>query len=79
LTRNGHSSTKDVASEPSWGSGVTYKFGRVLVTGAPEQPGRFRGLARPAGGWLPGKGIEVKGCGRVPAELVVKFKAATSQ
>ncbi len=29
--------------------------------------------------WARAQGIEVKDRGRVPAELVVKFKAATSQ
>jgi hypothetical protein len=29
--------------------------------------------------WAKGQGIEVKDRGRVPADLVVKFKAATSQ
>jgi hypothetical protein len=29
--------------------------------------------------WAKAQGIEVKDRGRVPAELIVKFKAATSQ
>jgi Lsr2 len=29
--------------------------------------------------WAKAQGIDVKDCGRVPAELVVKFKAATGR
>ena len=46
-----------------------------------------RGRRRPAGGvdstevreWAKAQGIEVKDRGRVPAELVARFKAATAQ
>ena len=54
--------------------------------GGPRRPARSARGAR-AGGvhstevreWAKAQGIEVKDRGRVPAELVVKFKAATAQ
>ena len=54
---------------------------------AARRPGRSGGRAASAGGpeptavreWAKSQGIEVKDRGRVPAELVVKFKAATGQ
>ena len=56
---------------------------------APSSPRRpSRGARRPSGSglnttevreWAKAQGIEVKDRGRVPAELVVKFKAATGQ
>ena len=56
------------------------------VGGGARQPSR-RGRRGSAGGpnptevreWAKEQGIEVKDRGRVPAELVVKFKAATAQ
>ena len=56
------------------------------VGGAARRPARGAGRG-PAGGlnttelreWAKAQGIEVKDRGRVPAELVVKFKAATGQ
>ena len=56
------------------------------ASGAARQPTRT-GRRVPAGGlnttevreWAKAQGIEVKDRGRVPAELVVKFKAATGQ
>jgi hypothetical protein len=52
--------------------------------GAPRRPGRARRRASATGAdptavreWAKSQGIEVKDRGRVPAELVVKFKAAT--
>ena len=52
--------------------------------GGPRQPARG-GRRAPAGGvdstkvreWAKAQGIEVKDRGRVPAELMIKFKAAT--
>jgi len=54
---------------------------------AARRPGRSAGRAAIAGGpgpttvreWAKSQGIEVKDRGRVPAELVVKFKAANAQ
>ena len=60
----------------------------VLPGGPAARPGGRRGTRRgPASGlnttevreWAKAQGIEVKDRGRVPAELVVKFKAATDQ
>ena len=56
------------------------------VGGGVKRPARG-GRRRPAGGpnptevreWAKEQGIEVKDRGRVPAELVVKFQAATGQ
>jgi len=56
------------------------------ASGAARRPART-GRRAPAGGlnttgvreWAKAQGIEVKDRGRVPAELVVKFKAATGQ
>ena len=56
------------------------------ANGAARQPART-GRRAPVGGlnttevreWAKAQGIEVKDRGRVPAELVVKFKAATGQ
>ena len=56
------------------------------ANGAGRRPART-GRRAPAGGlnttevreWAKAQGIEVKDRGRVPAELVVKFKAATGQ
>jgi nucleoid-associated protein Lsr2 len=56
------------------------------VGGSARRPGRA-GRRRPAGGpnpvevreWAKEQGIEVKDRGRVPAELLVKFQAATGQ
>ena len=61
------------------------KAGR-RVGGGPRRPGRG-GRRGSASGlnttevreWAKAQGIEVKDRGRVPAELVVKFKAANSQ
>jgi hypothetical protein len=61
------------------------KAGR-RVSGGTRRPARS-GRKGPASGlnttevreWARTQGIEVKDRGRVPAELVVKFKAATSQ
>ena len=55
-------------------------------SGAARRPART-GRRAPAGGlnttgvreWAKAQGIEVKDRGRVPAELVVRFKAATGQ
>jgi hypothetical protein len=56
------------------------------VSGATRRParGRRRGSASGLNStevreWAKAQGIEVKDRGRVPAELVVKFKAATGQ
>jgi Lsr2 len=60
------------------------KAGR-RVSGGPRRPAR--GARRGSAGglnptevreWAKGQGIEVKDRGRVPAELAVKFKAATA-
>jgi hypothetical protein len=56
------------------------------ISGGSRRPARG-GRRGPASGlnttevreWAKAQGIEVKDRGRVPAELVVKFKAATSQ
>jgi nucleoid-associated protein Lsr2 len=56
-------------------------------TGSARKPARGSSRRGPAGGlntteireWAKAQGIEVKDRGRVPADLVVKFKAATSQ
>ena len=56
------------------------------VSGSSRRPARGAGR-RPASGpnstevreWAKAQGIEVKDRGRVPAELVVKFKEATGQ
>ncbi len=56
------------------------------VSGGPRRSART-GRRAPAGGpnttevreWAKAQGIEVKDRGRVPADLVVKFKAATGQ
>jgi len=56
------------------------------VSGGSRQPARG-GRRGPAGGlktteireWAKAQGIEVKDRGRVPAELVIKFRAATGQ
>src|SRR5580704_513046 len=56
------------------------------ASGAARRPART-GRRAPAGGlnttgvreWVKAQGIEVKDRGRVPAELVIKFKAATGQ
>jgi hypothetical protein len=61
------------------------KAGR-RVSGGSRRPARG-GRREPASGlnttevreWAKAQGIEVKDRGRVPAELVVKFKAATGQ
>jgi hypothetical protein len=54
--------------------------------GGPRRPARSARRARADGvdstevrGWAKAQGMEVKDRGRVPAELVVKFKAATGQ
>ncbi len=55
--------------------------------GAARRPARSSGRRASASGlnttevreWAKAQGIEVKDRGRVPAELVVKFKAATGQ
>jgi hypothetical protein len=56
------------------------------VTGAPRQPARSRRKPAAAGvdntevrDWARGQGLDVKDRGRIPAELVVKFKAATGK
>ena len=59
---------------------------RRVNGGAARRPART-GRRAPAGGltttevreWAKAQGIEVKDRGRVPAELVVKFKAATGK
>ena len=60
---------------------------RRAPTAAARRPGRGGRRAAGAGSadpvavreWAKSQGIEVKDRGRVPAELVVKFKAATAQ
>jgi hypothetical protein len=60
---------------------------RRAPASAARRPGRSGRRAASAGGpdptavreWAKSQGIEVKDRGRVPAELVVKFKAATGQ
>jgi hypothetical protein len=55
------------------------------VTGPARRPGRGSGRAAASGGpspaevreWAKSQGIKVNDRGRVPAELVVRFKAAT--
>jgi hypothetical protein len=53
--------------------------------GRPEQGGTLAVRSRPRNSarrrlrWAKAQGIDVKDRGRVPAELVVKFKAATGQ
>ena len=56
------------------------------VRASTRQPARSRRKAQPNGlnttevrEWAKAQGIDVKDRGRVPAELVVKFKAATGQ
>jgi hypothetical protein len=56
------------------------------ISGSPRRPGRSGRRARASGlnttevrEWAKSQGIEVKDRGRVPGELVVKFKAATGQ
>jgi Lsr2 len=60
---------------------------RRIPRSATPRPGRSGRRAANAGvpdptavrGWAKSQGIEVKDRGRVPADLVVKFKAATGQ
>jgi hypothetical protein len=60
---------------------------RRAAGGAARRPARGSGRRASASGlnttevreWAKAQGIEVKDRGRVPAELVVKFKAATGQ
>jgi hypothetical protein len=54
--------------------------------GSPRRPSRGGGKGSPSGvnttevrQWAKAQGIEVKERGRIPAELVVKFKAAVGQ
>ena len=61
------------------------KAGRRVSAG-PRRPARSARRGSASGlsptevrEWAKGQGIEVKDRGRVPAELVVKFKAATGQ
>ncbi len=57
------------------------------VGGAARRPARSNGRGASANGlnttevreWAKAQGIDVKDRGRVPAELVVKFKAATGK
>jgi len=60
--------------------------GRITVSSTTRRPGRNGRKASASGlnttevrEWAKAQGIEVKDRGRVPAELVVKFKAATAQ
>lgn len=61
--------------------------GRRTAGSAARRPGRSGRKAASVGAtdptavraWAKSQGIEVKDRGRVPAELVVKFKAATAQ
>jgi hypothetical protein len=60
--------------------------GRRTSGNSQQRPGRTSRRANANGvkppevrEWAKGQGIEVKDRGRVPAELVVKFKAATGQ
>ncbi len=53
----------------------------------PRRPARGGGRSAPAGGldtteireWAKSQGIEVKDRGRIPADLIAKFKAATGK
>ena len=75
ITSGGHDSDQCARLDFELKQGVQYPFAGMTDSFSPQDLNAYEGVRF----WAKGQGIEVRDRGRIPAELVIKFTAATGQ